>query len=349
MQRNKNLKSLVLPLQKWLKFKESAIIMAKVKYYYNPETLSYQKLEKTTKDRVRSVLLFLSASGLFAVLMLLALFTFFDSPKEKQLKRELEQMAFQYELLNDRMDQVQVVMDDIQERDDHIYRVIFETDPIPASIRKSGFGGVNRYKKLEGYQNSKLIVETTKKIDQLSKQVVIQSKSFDEVIEQAKRKEDMLSSIPAIQPVANKDLKRMASGYGYRIDPIYKTRKFHAGMDFSAPTGTPIYSTGDGKVTRADSRSSGYGRHVRIDHGYGYLTLYGHMSKILVRPGQTIKRGEIIGYVGNTGKSVGPHLHYEVHKNGKPVNPVNFYFNDLSPEEYEIMIELSSQPTQSLD
>lgn len=338
-----------MPLQKWLKFKESAIIMAKVKYYYNPETLSYQKLEKTTKDRVRSVLLFLSASGLFAVLMLLALFTFFDSPKEKQLKRELEQMTFQYELLNDRMDQVQVVMDDIQERDDHIYRVIFETDPIPASIRKSGFGGVNRYKKLEGYQNSKLIVETTKKIDQLSKQVVIQSKSFDEVIEQAKRKEDMLSSIPAIQPVANKDLKRMASGYGYRIDPIYKTRKFHAGMDFSAPTGTPIYSTGDGKVTRADSRSSGYGRHVRIDHGYGYLTLYGHMSKILVRPGQTIKRGEIIGYVGNTGKSVGPHLHYEVHKNGKPVNPVNFYFNDLSPEEYEIMIELSSQPTQSLD
>ena len=338
-----------MPLQKWAKFKESAIIMAKVKYYYNPETLSYQKLEKTTKDRVRSVLLFLSASGLFAILMLFAIFTFFDSPKEKQLKRELEQMTFQFELLNDRMDQVQVVMDDIQERDDHIYRVIFETDPIPASIRKSGFGGVNRYKKLEGYQNSKLIVETTKKIDQLSKQVVIQSKSFDDVIEQAKRKEDMLASIPAIQPVANKDLKRMASGYGYRIDPIYKTRKFHAGMDFSAPTGTPIYSTGDGKVTRADSRSSGYGRHVRIDHGYGYLTLYGHMSKILVRPGQTIKRGEIIGYVGNTGKSVGPHLHYEVHKNGKPVNPVNFYFNDLSPEEYEIMIELSSQPTQSLD
>ncbi len=323
--------------------------MAKVKYYYNPETLSYQKLEKTTKDRVRSVLLFLSASGLFAVLMLFAIFTFFDSPKEKQLKRELEQMTFQFELLNDRMDQVQVVMDDIQERDDHIYRVIFETDPIPASIRKSGFGGVNRYKKLEGYQNSILIIETTKKIDQLSKQVVIQSKSFDDVIEQAKRKEDMLASIPAIQPVANKDLKRMASGYGYRIDPIYKTRKFHAGMDFSAPTGTPIYSTGDGKVTRADSRSSGYGRHVRIDHGYGYLTLYGHMSKILVRPGQTIKRGEIIGYVGNTGKSVGPHLHYEVHKNGKAVNPVNFYFNDLSPEEYEIMIELSSQPTQSLD
>ena len=323
--------------------------MAKVKYYYNPETLSYQKLEKTTKDRVRSVLLFLSASGLFAILMLFAIFTFFDSPKEKQLKRELEQMTFQFELLNDRMDQVQVVMDDIQERDDHIYRVIFETDPIPASIRKSGFGGVNRYKKLEGYQNSILIIETTKKIDQLSKQVVIQSKSFDDVIEQAKRKEDMLASIPAIQPVANKDLKRMASGYGYRIDPIYKTRKFHVGMDFSAPTGTPIYSTGDGKVTRADSRSSGYGRHVRIDHGYGYLTLYGHMSKILVRPGQTIKRGEIIGYVGNTGKSVGPHLHYEVHKNGKAVNPVNFYFNDLSPEEYEIMIELSSQPTQSLD
>jgi len=338
-----------LPGQKWSKFKESAIIMANVRYYYDSETLSYKKIEKSPKDTVRSVLLFLSASALFAVLMLFVLFTFFDSPKEKRLKRELEQMTFQYEMLNDRMDQIQVVMNDIQERDDHIYRVIFETDPIPASIRKSGFGGVNRYKKLEGYQNSKLVVETTKKLDQLSKQVVIQSKSFDEVIEKAKRKEDMLASIPAVQPVANKDLKRMASGYGYRIDPIYKTRKFHAGMDFSANTGTPIYATGDGVVTRADRRSSGYGNHVRIDHGYGYLTLYGHMSKMLVRPGQKVTRGEIIGYVGNTGKSVGPHLHYEVHKNGKPVNPVNFYFNDLTPEEYEIMIELSQRPTQSLD
>jgi hypothetical protein len=323
--------------------------MAKVRYYYDSQTLSYQKIERKTKDRLRNVFVFLAASAFFAVIVVFLLFSFFDSPKEKRLKRELEQMEFQFGILDQRMDQMEGILNEMQQRDDNIYRVIFEADPIPMSIRKAGFGGVNRYKELEGYSHSKLVVNTTERLDVLTKQLVIQSKSFDEVVDLARRKEDMMRSIPAIQPVANKDLTRMASGYGYRIDPFYKVRKFHNGMDFSAPTGTPIYATGDGVVMRADRRSRGFGNHVRIDHGYGYLTLYAHMSKIMVRPGQKVKRGDVIGLVGNTGKSRGPHCHYEVHLNGGPVNPVNYYFNDLSAEEYDRMIELSSASNQSLD
>ena len=323
--------------------------MAKVKYYYDSQTLSYKKIERKTKDRLRNILVFLAASAFFAVIIVFLLFSFFDSPKEKGLKRELEQMEFQFGMLNQRMEEMEGILNEMQQRDDNIYRVIFEADPIPMSIRKAGFGGVNRYEELEGYSHSKLVIKTTERLDVLTKQLVIQSKSFDEVVELARKKEDMLRCIPAIQPVANKDLTRMASGYGYRIDPFYKVRKFHNGMDFSAPTGTPIYATGDGVVMRADRRSRGFGNHVRIDHGYGYLTLYAHMSKIEVRPGQKVSRGDIIGYVGNTGKSSGPHCHYEVHLNGNPVNPVNFYFNDLSAEEYDRMIELSSASNQSLD
>lgn len=322
--------------------------MAKVKYYYDPKTLSYKKIEKSTRNRIRNTATFIIASALFALLFVSVLFSYLDSPKEKQLRRELEQMTIQYEFLNQRLDEMTGIMDEMQKRDDNIYRVIFEAEPIPSSIRKAGFGGVNRYKELEGLNNSELVIETTKKMDMLSKQMVIQSKSFDEVVALVKDKEQMLAAIPAIQPVSNEDLNRMASGFGYRIDPVYKTPKFHAGMDFSAPTGTPIYATGDGRVVRSGVET-GYGKAVRIDHGYGYLTLYGHMSKITAKPGQKVKRGDIIGYVGNTGKSVGPHLHYEVHKDGVPINPVNFYYNDLSPEEYSRMIELSNTPTQSLD
>ncbi len=323
--------------------------MAKVKYYYDSRTLSYQKIEKNSKDRIRGLLVFLAASSLFAVLIVFVLFSFFESPKEKRLNRELAQIEFQYGILNQRMNQMEGVLDEMSVRDDNIYRVIFEADPIPQSIRKAGFGGINRYKELEGYSHSDLVISTSSRIDVLTKQMVIQSKSFDEVVDLAMSKEDMLRSIPAIQPVANKELKRMASGFSYRLDPFYKVRKFHAGMDFSAPTGTPIYATGDAVVMRADRRSRGYGNHVRLDHGFGYMTLYGHMSKILVRPGQKVKRGDVIGYVGNTGKSTAPHLHYEVHLNGKAVNPVNYYFNDLTPEEYDRMIEMSSMTNQSLD
>ncbi|HLU84398.1 MAG TPA: M23 family metallopeptidase, partial [Vicingaceae bacterium] len=308
--------------------------MAKVKYRYNPHTLSYDKIKLTWKQKLSRAFYFIGASMVFGVAIYAVTYTFIDSPKEKKLKIRNAELLGQYELLNKKLEKLTVVLDDIQRRDDNIYRVIFEAEPIPTEIRKAGIGGVNRYEELENYSDADLIVSTAKKIDQLSKQLYIQSKSFDEVFKMAKSKEKMLAAIPAIQPVSNLDLTRMASGFGYRTDPIYKTTKFHAGMDFTAPTGTPIYATGDGKVVRADAEASGYGNHVRIDHGYGYVTLYAHMSEIDVKIGQTVKRGDVIGYVGNTGKSVGPHLHYEVRKNDIPINPINFYFNDLSPEEF---------------
>ncbi|MCB9361100.1 MAG: M23 family metallopeptidase [Flavobacteriales bacterium] len=323
--------------------------MSKVKYRYNSTSLSYDKIEVTLKDRILKSLSFLGAGLVIGVIIYGVVYTYVDSPKEKQLKQENAQMEAQYALLNKKLEQITNVLEDIQHRDDNIYRVIFEAEPIPSEIRTAGFGGVNRYKQLEGFSNSELIIETTKKIDQLSKQLYIQSKSFDDVFKMAKKKENMLAAIPAIQPVQNEDLTRMASGYGYRMHPILKYRKFHAGMDFTAPRGTPIYATGKGTVIQADSKASGYGRHVRIDHGYGYVTLYGHMSKIAVEEGDKVNRGDIIGYVGNTGLSAGPHCHYEVRKNGEPVNPVNFYFNDLTAEEYDKMLELSNTPLQSLD
>ena len=272
-----------------------------------------------------------------------------SSPKEKRLKNEIHNLKSQYEIINNDLEQIELVLDNIQQRDDNIYRTIFEADPIPTSIRKQGFGGVNRYKKLSGYSNSDLIINTSKKIDQLTKQLYLQSKSFDEVIDLAKNKSKMLASIPAIQPVANKDLKRMASGYGYRIHPIYKTRKMHYGMDFSAKVGTEIYATGDGVISKVKRSKRGYGNYVKINHGFGYETLYAHMSKYIVKKGQKVKRGEVIGYVGNTGISTAPHLHYEVRKDNRKINPVNFYYNDLTPEEYEKMLELSSQYNQSFD
>jgi len=327
--------------------------MAKVKYFYDPRTLSYRKIERTWRNRFRDVGLFFLSSAMFAFVFYVLADNLIDSPKEKRLKRELDNMVLQYEIMNERMSQVSSVIADMQYRDDNIYRVIFEADPIPNEIRKAGFGGANRYKKMEGYANSDLVIDARKRLDILTKQVYVQSKSFDEVQEMAKRKDVMLMSIPAIQPVSNVDLRRMASGFGYRIHPIYKVRKMHSGMDFSAPIGTPIYATGDGVISSdkgADKVGGhGYGRYVVIDHGYGYQTLYGHMSKVDARPGQKIKRGDIIGYVGNSGASTAPHLHYEVIKNGEKINPINFFYNDLSPEEYELMLQISSNSNQSFD
>jgi len=325
------------------------ISMAKVKYYYDTKTLNYQRIEKTSWDKVKNILLYLGASTFCGIIIVLIFFQFFDSPKEKRLKREISDLLNQYNIINEDLKDINLVLKDMQDRDDNIYRVIFEADPIPSSIRKAGFGGVNRYKHLENLSNSELITETAKQIDIISKQIYIQSKSFDEVIELAKNKTEMLASIPSIQPVANKNLKRMASGWGYRMHPVYKTKKFHYGMDFSAPTGTPIYATGNGKIKKVKYSRRGYGKHVVIDHGYGYETLYAHMSNYAVKRGEKVKRGEIIGYVGNTGTSVAPHLHYEVYKDGKKVNPVSYYYNDLTPEEYEKMIELSTKENQSFD
>ena len=323
--------------------------MAKIKYYYDTKTLSYKPIKLNSSEKIRGYFIFFLSSIHLSFFILMIFYQFFDSPKEKRLKLEIQNLTSQYEVINNDMQQVETVLDEIQERDDNIYRVIFEADPIPTSIRKQGFGGVNRYEKLLGLSNSELMINTSKKIDQLTKQLYLQSKSFDEVIDLAKNKSNMLASIPAIQPVANKDLKRMASGYGYRIHPIYKTRKMHYGMDFSAKTGTEIYATGDGVVSKIKRSKRGYGNYVKINHGFGYETLYAHMSKYIVKRGQKVKRGEVIGYVGNSGISTAPHLHYEVRKDNKKINPMNFYYNDLSPEEYEKMLEISLQSNQSLD
>jgi len=323
--------------------------MAKVKYYYDTKTLSYKRIELSGLNKLKHLFYFLIGSAFTGLIMIIVFFQFFDSPKEKKLNREIDILTSQYEIVEDKLSQLDLVLDDIQNRDDNIYRVIFEAEPIPKSIRKAGYGGINRYQNLKGYSNSELIINTNEKIDQISKQLYIQSKSYDEIIELAKNKEDMLASLPAIQPVANKNLSRIASGYGYRIHPIYKTRKLHTGMDFSAKSGTPIYATGDGKISEVKKSRRGYGNHVIIDHSYGYKTLYAHMTKYIVHKGQKVKRGEVIGYVGSTGTSVAPHLHYEVHKNGRKINPVNFYYNDLNPDEYEKMLEISSQNNQSFD
>lgn len=323
--------------------------MAKIKYKYNPNTLNYEKIQLTLKDRLKTLAVYVLVGLFFAGVIIFFAYTFLDSPKELTLKRENAQLRQQYALLIKDLDALERVLSDIERRDDDIYRVVFEAEPISDGVRRSGVGGVNRYAHLKGFNNSELVIEATRRLDQVAKRLYIQSKSFDEVIDLARNKEALLAAIPAIQPVANKDLKRLASGYGYRIDPIYKVRKMHWGMDFSAPVGTDIFATGDGVIERVMSSRGGYGKHVIIDHGFGYQTLYAHMSQIDARRGQRVKRGDVIGKVGNTGKSSGPHLHYEVIKDGKKVNPANFYFNDLTPEEYDLMIELSSSANQSFD
>lgn len=301
------------------------------------------------RKRVIQVLSYLAIGLVFATITILIAYKYLDSPKEKQLQREISELTLQYELLNGRMEQVTQVLGDIQERDNNVYRTIFEAEPIPASIRQAGFGGVDRYKELQGFNNSDLMVETSKRLDMISKQLYIQSKSFDEVMVLVKGKAKLLASIPAIQPISNEDLRHQPSGFGWRTHPIYKTAEFHPGMDFAAAQGTEIYSTGDGTIERADALAQGYGNHIVIDHGYGYKTLYGHMSKMAVRAGQVVKRGQLIGFVGSTGLSTAPHVHYEVMKAGEKMNPINYYYNDLTPEQYQKLIELSSQSSQSFD
>lgn len=327
--------------------------MGKFKYYYNPSTLSYEKVEKTLQQKLLRVFGFVATSLVTAGIIVVIAFSIFSSPMEKQLEAENKALELQYKLLSKELDQVSNVLAEMQDRDDNIYRVIFEAEPIPSSIRNMGIGGGSRYKEFEKFETGELIVETTKKLKKLQKQLYVQSRSYDEIADMVKSKQEMLASIPAIQPVANKNLKRIASGFGWRTDPFYKTRKFHAGLDFSAPTGTPIYATGDGKVIKAYTskyrNKRGLGNHVKIKHGFGYQTIYGHMSKVDVRKGQKVKRGQIIGYVGNTGKSTAPHLHYEVVKNDRKVNPVDFFYNDLTPEQFDKMVDMAQTANQSFD
>ena len=325
--------------------------MKKVKYYFDSENLAYRKIKTKKSTKVGVVALFLLSSALFGFLAFVILLNtpFFETPKDRLQSREIENFKLRYAILNKKMDQIDDVLANVAERDNNIYRVYFNTAAIPAEQRKAGFGGVNRYKELEGYNNSELVINTSKRVDIISKELVIQSKSLDEILKLAKEKNKLLAAIPAIQPIRNENLKQMASGFGYRSDPFTKARKFHAGMDFSAKIGTPIFATGDGIVNRADNTASGYGNHIVINHGFGYETLYGHLSKFKCRPGQHVKRGDIIGYVGSTGRSEGPHCHYEVHKNGEIVNPLNFYYGNISAAEYIVISKLANQENQSLD
>ncbi|WP_047544949.1 M23 family metallopeptidase [Psychroserpens sp. Hel_I_66] len=323
--------------------------MSKVKYYYDPETLSYRKIERRKGKTFKYGFIFLLASALFGFLFVFISSQYIESPRERAMKRELSNMELQYELLNKRLDNAFAALESVEERDNSIYRLYFEANPIPDEQRRAGFGGVNRYKKYEGYDNSELIIESNERLDKLQKAIVVQSKSLDEIAVLAEDKEKFLASIPAIQPVRNKDLKHMASGYGYRTDPFTKVRKFHFGMDFTAPRGSPIYATGDGVVTRADNNSTGYGNHIRIDHGYGYVSLYAHLYKYNVKANQKVKRGDLIGYVGSTGRSEAPHLHYEVFKDEERINPINFYYGNLTAEEYARLLQKASLENQSLD
>ena len=322
--------------------------MRKVYYIYNTETNTYERVYPTFRQRVLHILKRLFVGMGFGAGSFILLIWIFGSPSEKQLRIENSRLLAQYNVLSRRLDEALGVMQGIQQRDDNLYRVVLQADPVADAVRKAGYGGTNRYEDLMDLANADLVVNTTQKMDMLNRQLYIQSKSFDEVVELFKGQDEMLQSIPAIQPVANKDLKRTASGYGMRIDPIYKTAKFHAGMDFSANTGTPVYATGNGRVKKAGWQS-GYGKIIIVDHGFGYETWYAHLNKYNVRVGQKVIRGEVIGEVGNTGKSTGPHLHYEVHLKGKVMNPVNYYFMDLSAEEYDKMIELAANQGKVFD
>lgn len=323
--------------------------MKKVKYYYNTQSLRYEKFEEAVKTKVLRILGFISATLVFAFIIVYLAYTYLDSPKEKALKREISEMQLQYDLLNKKLDQMSSVLGDMQDRDDNIYRVIFEAEPISSSVRQAGSGGINKYKELMNYDNGALIATAAGKLDQIRKQLYIQSKSYDEISLLIKKKEEVLASIPAIQPISDRELTHIASGFGMRIDPIYKIPKMHEGLDFSAPVGTPIHATGDGTISAVEYGDRGYGNHVTINHMVGYQTHYAHMSRVIVREGQHVKRGDIIGYVGSTGKSTAPHCHYEVVKNGIKIDPVNFFFNDLTPVEYEEMLKIADLSNQSFD
>ena len=320
--------------------------MAKIKYFYNPHSLDFEKVGINVRALALRIFGFLSASIVAGASLLLIAYNYIDSPKEKILKRELANYELQTKLLNSKVDKLYADLDDLKDKDASIYRAIFEADPVNYKTTKNG---INNYKDLEGFESSEGLILLSQRVDELGRQVTIQTKSMEQLAKLAANKTEFLACIPAIQPVTNRNLRSMASGFGYRLHPIYKTYKMHTGIDFTAPTGTPIYATGNGRVVPAPDGASGYGNHVVIDHGFGYKTLYAHMYKSKVKMGQRIKRGQLIGYVGNTGLSSGPHLHYEVMKNGKKINPINYFFNDITESDYVSMRELAERPTQSFD
>jgi murein DD-endopeptidase MepM/ murein hydrolase activator NlpD len=322
--------------------------MPNSRYRFNPESLSFDRIRLGFRAMLMRALAFFVGSLLIAIVYYLIFAIFIDSPKEKTLLREIDQLTLQYDIIQKDMSNLEKIIGQLEETDDNLYRTIFEAEPIPATLREGGVGGVNRYKELEGYNNSNIVIETAKRLDKIRKRIVVQSKSFDELIKLAKNKEDMLKCIPAILPISNKDLTRTASGFGWRIHPIYKISKFHYGMDFTAPSGTDVYATGNGVVAAVISTKRGLGNHIIINHGFGYKSVYAHLDRANVKVGQKVSRGDVIGFVGSTGLSVAPHLHYEVKLNDVNVDPV-YYFNDLTSEEYERMIEIASKTGQSFD
>ena len=322
--------------------------MRKVYYIYNPKTRTYDRIYPTIRQRAFSYARRIFVGMGLGIGFFILLLAIFGSPSEKDLRIENSRLLAQYDILSSRLDEALSVMQQLQQRDDNLYRVIMQADPVDEGVRNANYGKTNRYEELLNLSNSKLVVKTTQQMDMLARRLYVQSKSYDEVVDLCKKHDQMLASIPAIQPVSNKDLKQTASGYGTRIDPIYKTVKFHAGMDFSANVGTSVYATGNGTVTKAGWDGL-YGNCIVINHGFGYETKYAHLSKIRVHAGQKVTRGETIGEVGTTGKSTGPHLHYEVHLKGKIMNPVNFYFMDLNAEDYDKMIEIATNHGKVFD
>jgi murein DD-endopeptidase MepM/ murein hydrolase activator NlpD len=322
--------------------------MAKNRYKYNPETLNYETVKTPLWILGLKLFGFLCAVAIFSTIVVSASYSFFDSPNERKLRKELVDHKFKIDELETRLTDLSGAVSALEEKDDEIYREIFNA-PMPESLKNAGIGGTRKYSSLHNLTYGKSINRLNQKLDLLSSKVRVQETSYNQLIKLAKQKTKNLASVPAIMPIPNKDLKRMASGYGYRIDPFYKTRKFHAGMDFTAPTGTEVHVTGDGVVESIEVKRWGYGKNIVVNHGFGYKTLYAHLSTFKVQRGQKVTRGQVIGLVGSTGKSTAPHLHYEVILGGVKQNPAGYYYNDLSDEQYEEMIELSSHPNQSFD
>lgn len=323
--------------------------MKKIKYYYNTHTLRYEKLVVPLRVKLLRILGFIAAAIVTALIIVAFAFRFLDSPKEKLLRMQYERSQEDLQLITGRVKEMDNRLRQLEVRDNEVYRTIFEATPIPDSARQKQLELEKEIRLVSSMDDNELAYSIFNTLNVISARIISQERSYKEIEGMLRNKEKLLASTPAIQPVANKDLKRVASGFGSRIDPVYKTIKFHAGLDFAAPQGTPIYATADGRVTTAGNTGNGYGNHVEINHGFGYETLYGHMFRVKVRVGQVIKRGEVIGWVGSTGKSTGPHLHYEVHKGGRPLDPIYFFYNDLTPEQYQQILKLAASSNQSFD
>jgi murein DD-endopeptidase MepM/ murein hydrolase activator NlpD len=323
--------------------------MKKIKYFYNTNTLRYEKLETPLRITLLRVLGFISAALVTALIIVSLAYKYFPSANEKRLMQKNNTLNDNYYVLNDKVKKLQQQMVELEKRDNHVYREIFEASPIPDSARAKDMQQQQEIQLVQNMDQENLSFSVAKSLDNLTARIASQDKSYNQIEGLIKNKEQMLACTPAIQPVSNKDLSRIASGFGYRIDPVYKTTKFHAGLDFAAPQGTPIYATANGTVETAANTGNGYGNHVVIDNGYGYKTLFGHMYRIKVHGGEKVKRGEIIGWVGSTGKSTGPHCHYEVRRYGEPVDPVYYFYNDITPEQYDRLLKLAASSNQSFD